>query len=450
MESKCSIVINRVSETEAERKGFYRFLNNKKVTPEEMIQIECSKSDKDYSGKHILVLGDTSALVLESHKGRLQDISSFGVVDDNKSLGIITHSNIAIDSENGQVLGLTDLLLWDRARNERKESKEEQRKTETLREYTEKESYKWLLGAINSKKVLDETKAKSITYVFDREADILDLMGGIRSQNLGDFVIRSNFDRRIESENRSVKISELLEKQSACGIYELEIPPLNHFSKTKGKLIQRKARLAKMEVKYVKAKIKIAKDEKIAVVIILAKELPETVPKGESPIEWRLLTSHEVNSFEEALEKVGYYTKRWIIEQLFRIVKKDGVNLASTELESKAAIYKLTVLTFSISIKLLYLVYAREDNSNILTTEVFDNEEIKVLSKLNKKLEGKTAKQKNPHKKQYISWAVWVIARSGGWKASPSARKPGPSTIVNGYRIFITFCNAFKILTEDG
>ena len=43
------------------------------------------------------------------------------------------------------------------------------------------------------------------------------------------------------------------------------------------------------------------------------------------------------------------------------------------------------------------------------------------------RLEGKTARQKNPHPKGSLAFAAWVIARLGGWNGYHG--KPGPKTM---------------------
>src|SRR6202035_648914 len=48
-------------------------------------------------------------------------------------------------------------------------------------------------------------------------------------------------------------------------------------------------------------------------------------------------------------------------------------------------------------------------------SRVFDPEQTKVLHVLQKKLQGRTKKQQNPHPPHSLAWAAWTIARLGGW-----------------------------------
>ena len=45
-------------------------------------------------------------------------------------------------------------------------------------------------------------------------------------------------------------------------------------------------------------------------------------PPGQKPILWQLLTTHCVDSVEKAVTVIGWYRRRWDIEQLFRTIKQ--------------------------------------------------------------------------------------------------------------------------------
>jgi len=44
-------------------------------------------------------------------------------------------------------------------------------------------------------------------------------------------------------------------------------------------------------------------------------------PKGIEPVEWILLTSLRVDSFQDALQNLEYYEKRWLIEEWHKALK---------------------------------------------------------------------------------------------------------------------------------
>jgi hypothetical protein len=93
----------------------------------------------------------------------------------------------------------------------------------------------------------------------------------------------------------------------------------------------------------------------------------------------------------------------------------------------------------------MQLVNARE-NTETLISIAFDEKEVKLLEKVNAKFEGKTEKQKNPHPKDKLAFASWVIARLGGWKGYQKGRPPGPITMLNGLMRFQHYLEAADLL----
>ena len=60
------------------------------------------------------------------------------------------------------------------------------------------------------------------------------------------------------------------------------------------------------------------------------------------------------------------------------------------------------------------LVQARDGADARSAGVAFKPEEIETLEAVNPRLEGKTAKQKNPHPQHSLAWAAWIVARLGG------------------------------------
>ena len=123
---------------------------------------------------------------------------------------------------------------------------------------------------------------------------------------------------------------------------------------------------------------------------------------------------------------------RWIIEQLFRPMKSDGLRLEDSQLETVDALMKLTAIAAKAVCVILQLVQAR-DGSAEPASIVFSKPEIAVLDQLNGEIQGKTALQKNPHARHSLAWASWIIARMGGWNGYPASQPPGPITMRNGW-----------------
>ena len=121
-----------------------------------------------------------------------------------------------------------------------------------------------------------------------------------------------------------------------------------------------------------------------------------------------------------------------MIEQLFRTLKTQGINIEGSQLESSKSLIKLSIAGIITAVKTMQLVQARDGRNDRKINDVFQNEDFEVLKNLNKKWEGKTEKQKNPHKEISLAWGCWIIARLGGWMGYSCERPPGPITMKRG------------------
>lgn len=209
-----------------------------------------------------------------------------------------------------------------------------------------------------------------------------------------------------------------------------------------------------LEVKY--GKVALGRPEKsvskhlastLEVYVVEVKEHPSTVVNNEQPIYWRLITSHPVESMDEARQIILWYTKRWNIEQVFRLLKKQGLDLTESLAHKYETLSRLAVVGLIAVVRVLQLVMARDNPDNAPATIAFSSEEIKVMEALGPTLEGKTAIQKNPYPSGSMAFSVWVIARLGGWKSySKSERPPGPITFFNGLKRLQNFIDLSILL----
>ena len=69
-----------------------------------------------------------------------------------------------------------------------------------------------------------------------------------------------------------------------------------------------------------------------------------------------------------------------------------------------------------------------------LITDAFEPQDDALLAAYCAKLEGKIARQKSPHPRGSLAYALWVCARLGGWTGYYG--KPGPIVILNGWQQF--------------
>jgi hypothetical protein len=107
--------------------------------------------------------------------------------------------------------------------------------------------------------------------------------------------------------------------------------------------------------------------------------------------------------------------------------------IESYQLETMAAIQRLTVLTLAVAVQLLQVLKGREQPpwNRSLTPE-----QCHCWEQLASTLAGRTAKPQHPYPRESLAWASWVVARLGGWSGDRSQRPPGIKTWARGLREF--------------
>jgi transposase len=144
---------------------------------------------------------------------------------------------------------------------------------------------------------------------------------------------------------------------------------------------------------------------------------------------------------------IEWYSWRWMIEEIFRILKKEGLDIEASELEYGSSVRKLSLLMLDATIQMfqMKIAYETDEEDNIPASLCFETTEVECMEMQCKKLEGKTEKQKNPYKKNSLRYATWVMARLGGWKGYASERKPGITTLWIGLEKFYDTFNGYMI-----
>lgn len=452
MVEKCSGVINSCCENHAERTAAYRLINNSRLVMEDIVSSlssACSRGCEDLS--HVLCLQDTTEIVF-SHEGRLSlDDKEFGYgTSEKEKYCIFGHPGLVVDAASRMPVGYGHIKIWSRDRSENRQKKQQRGKVKL----EEKESYRWVETA--EKTVASLPSSVHVTMVGDRENDVYSVM--CKTLACGcDFLIRSVHDRPVDCdvEGGSMGIKAYMQSRPVAHTYDLELQ--GH----KG----RKARTAKMLLRF--ARVTIRKNDKclddvpesLTCYCVYAVEDASTVPEGEEPVEWRLLTSHVVETVDDAVQCVEWYKCRWFIEELFRVCKSEGFRIESVQLESGAAIKKLIVLTMWAALRCVTLKRAYDEQDEAVpASRMFDEEEERQLDlemELLRKKSPKAIGGRNPFREHSLPWAAWIIARLGGWSGYLSAHgRPGYITMKEGLERFsqrleiIAFARARDVYKE--
>lgn len=412
--NRLSLAIRKISEGRSEEVRFGRLLRHSELCLSNMIQMGVEFSLSDTTDRHVLLVQDTSELSF----GMYPFQSGFSEVGNGAELGFFVHPVIALDAKSHICLGLANVEVYKRGEKIADRNKEK---------FEDKQSYRWLSSIQTAKRNCGA--CQGITVISDREGDIYDALCAYKSDSM-DFLIRSQHSRPLGGEDSGLKLPERIDQWEVQGSYQCVLPRTD----------KRSAHQALLEVKY--GKVIMERPEKsvskhlpptLEVYVVEVKEHRSTVVNREQPIHWRLITSHEVDRMDKARQIIHWYTKRWLIEQVFRLLKKQGLDLAQSLAHKYETLSRLAVVGLIACVRVLQLLTARDNPDNTPINIAFSKDEIKIIEALNPTLEGKTQIQKNPHPEKTLAFAVWVVARLGGWKSySKSERPPGPITFFNG------------------
>lgn len=431
--------IRRASGSSAALKGAYRFLENERTSEEAIISSMSGRCGDAVKGKVVLSIQDTTEVNLYSHKHRIKHDETIGVTNAAKNgLGFMLHPSLVVDAGNCFPYGFCHVHFFNR------QLVRQPKETRNKHEYKklgieEKESNKWLRSSTRAKEVLD--KAAMVIIIQDREGDIYEQFATIPDDRT-QLLIRAKSDRGLPE---GVKLFSKVTACALAGTYSIEVGGDNR----KGQ----KKRTAQMEVRFTEVEIKncsrTAKEIAPAVKLWCV-EAKEGGAKHHKGICWRLLTTLEVTTFQQALMVIEWYSWRWMIEEVFRILKKEGFDIEASELESGSSVKKLCLLILDAIIRIfqMKIAYEEDEDENIAASLCFGEAELQCMEMQCKKLEGSTQKQKNQYKKSSLRYATWIIARLGGWKGYTTERPPGITTLWIGLEKFFNTYNGYMLFKD--
>lgn len=418
---KGNCVVNKMVNSHTDKIGTYRMLSNERFDYTHLLHASFRKCASSIDVNHVLAIQDTTEFNYQGIKDKLgkfdKDIGPTGI---NTIAGYFCHPMLVVNPNSNLIYGLSSAIFYNRNWNkkDKKERKYQQQPIE------EKESYRWIKAAEESK-VTIPAKTK-LTIIGDRESDIFEEFYTVPDERTN-LLIRSRSDRNLVDKG---KLYDLIDSKPVLGTYSLDLSSTDKRTKRK----------ANIEIKFCEASIAAPatfKREKKAVIltVIEARESNETIPNENDSILWRLLTTHKINSVDQAIECINWYKKRWLIEELFRVIKTKGFRIESSQLSSGAKLKKLLSLTLEAAIHVMNLKLSL-NQEDILSETMFSEQEEEFLETLQNKVEGATLKQKNPYRKKTLAWAAWTVARIAGWSGYGSHGPPGYITIKDGYDRF--------------
>ncbi|GMT48443.1 MAG: hypothetical protein IEMM0007_2009 [bacterium] len=290
----------------AKTKAAYRFLEHPENTMENIhkshYEATLSRIKRE---KVVLAVQDTTTLNYSAHPAT-ENPGLIGYKEEGVT-GLIVHDTMAFNVE-GTPLGIIDVQSW--ARDPAGFGKKHKRKQYAIEQ---KESYKWLKSFKATEEAQRHCGRTTLVSAGDREADIYEFFHLALNKPKGPKLLVRAEHNRLLADGQG-KLYEHISSQELAGVQIVHVPRKKKQS----------AREAKLEIRFAKVKLKPPQDKKefgeLSVYAIVAEEID--VPEGVEGLRWILLSTCEVKTFEQAIEKLQWYCLRWGIEIYHRTLRQ--------------------------------------------------------------------------------------------------------------------------------
>ena len=432
--ARLTACLRKLADNRAEVVAFTRFFRNPKVKAAEIIDTAARRTAEAAAGRHVLLIQDTSEINYQAKAGRKRGL---GKVGNGSDAGLFVHPVVVVEAEGrANIVGLGGAVIW--RRNKTKAADYQAQPIET------KESYRWIEAIKSTRAALLNTTMA--TVVADREADIYEVFARVPQLDpegpLTHLLIRCNHDRTLGKKVPGLHATIAAWPEAGRTGFELDARPGQP-----ARDVTLGVRFGEVTLRQPETGADPRDPPTITLRVVEVREIDP--PPGATPVHWRLYTTHEVATLHQALVVVELYRRRWIIEQVFRTAKSQGLDIEESLLADGEALENLAATILVAAVQVMQCVHARgEAGDQIPASRVFDPDDVPVLHALTRKLQGKTLKQMNPHPPESLAWAVWVIARLGGWKGYPSERPPGPITMLDGLKRFHAIATGFALAIQ--
>lgn len=337
-----------------EAMGAFRLLHNKEVTPERILEPHWrSTLERASQCKRLLLIQDTTEFEYTSHEA----LQGVGRLDHEHRRGFYAHNLLLADEDSEVALGLCGMKLWTRG-------PKSERRDWTKRPLETKETYRWMEGYLKACAVAEACPQAQVLSLGDRESDIGEIYlewqrRRVQNEVCADFLIRASRDRTLFQEEGG-SLFAAIRQTPVLGCYDLVVKDEQLFRKIHGntRQVHRKARIAKMQVRSRRVHIQLAarsnREVPPPVCLTAIGVFEENPPAGEPPLEWILLTSLPVESFEQAERLIAAYCNRWLIEDYHRILKS-GCKVEEIQLRDSQALLPALALYGIVAWRILHL-----------------------------------------------------------------------------------------------
>ena len=273
-------------------------------------------------GRHGLAIQDTSAVHFRTAEERRRGLGEIG---HGTIHGLLVHALLALDAATGSGLGLVGGRVWTRSGPVTV--------THNRRAVADTASERWIATALRAKDVL--AAATMVTAIADRASELDAQWAMVPAPNFH-LLTRVMPDPRLANGVGRYATGARVPAADTRTIARPRRAP-----DEPGRTARLTLRFGTVAVKRSRSS---ARDLPPCVRLTRVAIVERDPPAGVEPLHWRRLTTHAVPSVAAAWQIVAWDKLRWVIEQLFRILKTQGLHLEDSQIASAERRLKLATI----------------------------------------------------------------------------------------------------------
>ena len=415
----------------AETKAAYRFLDNEHVTFKTVLAPHQDATlERIRDQPVVLIPQDTTELDLTRPN---QVMTGAGPLDDTTRVGFFDHISLALTPEH-LALGVADAKVWARAALGPHKDAAQKRAERRAKPIEEKESIRWVEGYRAACQVARAAPGTLIVSLADSDGDVYEYLleaqaapGVVKAS----FIIRACQNRALvnpEAASSSHPMRHLRERVAGTPVLAqrtLEIRKRDAPAAEDRKRKQaREARTAVVDICAARVRLRGPErpggklpDLEVNAVLVLERN----PPPGVEPVEWLLLTDLPIDTVEDVLRVVDYYTCRWQIEIYNRILKS-GSKVEESQMETAERFEPYLALCMIVAWRVMYVMMLGRDCPDLPCDIALDEDEWQAVYATVKR-------QPPPPEPPTMQTMVRLIGSLGGWLGRKCDGEPGPKAM---------------------
>jgi hypothetical protein len=399
-------IMKQMGDWNAQR-GAYRLLDNEDVSHERLSRVhwQATREQAGARGKVVLMVQDITELDYSAHTAT----EGLGPIGDHRGRGLLVHNTLAIEPPSRTAIGLAYQQVWVRESQAHKGAETRLRRAQR----ESRQSQRWVKAV---QEIGRPPEGVRWVHVADRESDIFPFFQTVKAQG-ADFCVRLVQNRRLADWTNEMPRYLLDEgrKLPSMGTRTLDIP-------AKLGVAARQAHLSVSWQKVTLRSPRNAPGEESLLTAWVVRTWESNPPAGITPLEWLLLTSVAVECLEDALERIQWYTCRWIIEE-YHSCLKTGCAVEKSQLQHALRLQRLLAFLSVLAVRLLQLRDLSRSTPQLLAREAVQGVLVQIIA---------YRTRTNPNTLTLAQF--WpAVAALGGFPGRKSDGQPGWKRLWHGW-----------------